>query len=154
MTMATVQAVLDRKGSLVASIGLNATALEAAQQMNERRIGALVVLEGEMVIGIVTERDILRRVVAVERDPTQVRVFDIMTTPVACCRLSTTLEECRAVMTERRIRRLPVVEGGTLMGIVTMGDVMAYDLTDTQRTISYLYEYLYSPMAPIGLSVH
>jgi signal-transduction protein with cAMP-binding, CBS, and nucleotidyltransferase domain len=73
-----------------------------------------------------------------------------MSTPVACCRSETSLEECRAVMTGQRIRHLPVVDGGRLAGIVTIGDLMAHELKEHQITIEYLNEYLYSPPTPTG----
>ena len=148
--MAKVKDILERKPTRVESIDREATALDAARQMNECRIGSLVVTDGELVVGIVTERDILRRVVAAERDPASITVHAIMTTPVACCHLEADQEECRAVMTERRIRRLPVVEDGALRGIVTAGDLLAFDLVDKDTTIEYLNTYLYSPGAPRG----
>jgi CBS domain-containing protein len=149
--MMTVKSVIERKGAAVASIDADAPALRAAQAMNERSIGSLVVVDAERVIGIVTERDILRRIVAAERDPARTPVREIMTAPVACCRLETTLEECRTVMTARRIRRLPVVEQGELKGIITSGDILAQDLSDHQSTIMVLNEYLYASAAPRGI---
>ena len=107
--MATVQALLAKKGGQVVTIGVADSALTAATLMNERGIGGLVVLDGGRVAGMFTERDILRRVVAMRRDPAATPVSEVMTTPVAFCRLETTLSECRAVMTEKRIRHLPVV---------------------------------------------
>ena len=151
--MVTVRTILERKGAEVISINSKASVLEAAQKMNDRRIGSLVVVEGDRVIGILTERDILRRVTAAERDPRRTMTHEIMTSPVACCRLETTLDECRAVMTERRIRRLPVVEEGELRGIITSGDILAYDLKEHQNTISYLNEYLQSSSTPHGADV-
>ncbi|MEX2015270.1 MAG: CBS domain-containing protein, partial [Candidatus Hydrogenedentales bacterium] len=79
-----------------------------------------------------------------------VHVDTIMSAPVACCRLATALEECRAAMTEKRIRHLPVVENDHLAGIVTMGDLMAHEIKEHESTIEYLNEYLYSPHAPMG----
>ncbi len=148
--MITVQRMLDRKGFEVATVERAATALDAAQMMNDLRIGSLVVVDGERVVGIVTERDILRRVVAAEREAATTLVGAIMTAPVACCRPETQLEECRAVMTERRIRHLPVVEAGRLAGIITIGDLMAHEIKEHQITIEYLNEYLFSPATPSG----
>ncbi len=141
--MSTVQMVLARKGGEVVTIGVADTVLTAATLMNERAIGGLVVLDGGKVSGIFTERDILRRVVAKRRDPASTLVRDVMTTPVAFCRQETTLEECRAVMTEKRIRHLPVVDARGVCGIVTIGDLMAHDVTDREATIQYLNEYIF-----------
>jgi CBS domain-containing protein len=141
--MSTVQSVLAKKGGQVVTIGAADTALVAATLMNERGIGGLVVLDGGRVAGMFTERDILRRVVAMRRDPATTPVREVMTSPVAYCRLETTLDECRAVMTDKRIRHLPVVDEKGVCGIVTIGDLMAHDVTDQQATIQYLNEYIF-----------
>ncbi|RMF84791.1 MAG: CBS domain-containing protein [Planctomycetota bacterium] len=141
--MPTAQTLLDRKGTDVATVDQDATVLEAAQIMNERRVGALVCTAGERVVGIFTERDILRRVVAENRPPANTRVGDVMTTPMACCKRTTSLAACRALMTKKRIRHLPVVEDGVLHGIISSGDILASEVADQQDTIEYLHEYLY-----------
>lgn len=141
--MATVKDILAKKGDFVERIGKDSTVLEAAQRMNDRRIGALVVTDGDTVVGIFSERDILRRVVVAQRDPATLRVSEVMTTPVAVCHLDTSLEECRSAMTARRVRHMPVVEEGRLVGIVTSGDIMAAEAQVQQQTIEYLHQYLY-----------
>ncbi|MGH7731454.1 MAG: CBS domain-containing protein [Candidatus Eiseniibacteriota bacterium] len=141
--MATVQTVIDRKGGQVVTIGVAETVLAAATLMNERGIGGLVVVDGGQVAGMFTERDILRRVVAMRRDPSTTPVREVLTSPVAFCRRETTLDECRAVMTEKRIRHLPVVDEKGVCGIVTIGDLMAHEVTDQEATIQYLNEYIF-----------
>lgn len=141
--MSTVQSVLSKKGGQVVTIGATDTALVAATLMNERGIGGLVVLEGGRVAGMFTERDILRRIVAMRRDPATTPVREVMTSPVAYCRRETTLDECRAVMTEKRIRHLPVVDETGVCGIVTIGDLMAHEVNDQEATIQYLNEYIF-----------
>ena len=141
--MATVQTILAKKGRTVVSTSITDTVLDAARVMNERGIGGLIVLDGEQVAGMFTERDILRRVVAMRRDPARTPVGDVMTTPVAVCRPETTLAECRAVMTDKRIRHLPVVDGNGVCGIVTIGDLMAEEVTEHEATIQYLNEYIF-----------
>ncbi len=141
--MPTVQDVLRRKGSEVHSITAEATVLDAARRMNEEGIGGLVVLEGGRVIGMFTERDILRRVVAAQRDAAATKVREVMTSPVAFCRGDTPLEECRSVMTSKRIRHLPVVDEDGLVGLVTSGDVLAFDVQDREETIQVLNSYVY-----------
>jgi CBS domain-containing protein len=111
--------------------------------MNEHRIGALVVTEGEHVVGIFTERDILNRVVAQERSPGETRVRDVMTSPVAVCSPDTTTAECRRVMRDRRIRHLPVVDNERLVGMVSIGEITADNEAEQSETIRYLYEYMY-----------
>ena len=141
--MADAQSILARKGTNVATIDHNATVLEAAMLMNERRIGALVVVSGERAVGIFTERDILVRVVAAGRTPEETIVGDVVTSPMACCRRDTKLAECRAVMTAKRIRHLPVVEEGKLYGVISSGDILAGEMAERQATIEYFHEYLY-----------
>lgn len=141
--MPAAQTILDRKGTDVATVDQDTTVLDAAKLMNERRIGALVVTSGDRVVGIFTERDILNRVVAVDKPPGTTRVSEVMTSPMACCRRNTKLAECKAVMTAKRIRHLPVVENGRLYGMISSGDILWSDSVDQQATIEYLQEYLY-----------
>jgi CBS domain-containing protein len=138
-----VRDLLDRKGSHVWTIGPTATVLEAALAMNEHRIGALVVTDGNRVVGIVTERDVLQRVVAERRDPSSARVADVMTAEVICCSPATTVEEARGAMRDRRIRHLPVADGdGQLAGLISIGDLNALLQADQEQTIFLLHEYI------------
>jgi len=143
--MPTVQDILNQKGNQVASIGRDRTVLEAAQEMNKRRIGSLVVLEGQHVKGIFTERDILVRVVSESRDPARTTVGQVMTTPVVCCNPETDLDECKSIVTGRRIRHIPVIAGSELVGIITSGDIMARESFERQTTIDSLCEYINGP---------
>jgi CBS domain-containing protein len=142
--MATVRDILDRKGSHVMTIGPDATVLEAAMLMNEHKIGSLVVTRGGQVIGLFTERDILRRVVGEQRDPARTSVGDTMTTELICCTPETTIEEARSTMKNRRIRHLPLVdEDRRLHGLISIGDLNAYEATSQEETIYLLREYIY-----------
>ncbi len=141
--MPCVRDILARKGSGVVSIPAAESVLKAAQLMNERGIGGVVVLEEGQLAGVFTERDILRRVVAERRDPAATAVRDVMTTPVVTCRPDTTLEELGAIMTARRIRHLPVLGPIGLCGVVTSGDVLAYQVAEQQDTIQHLNRYVY-----------
>ena len=141
--MVDAQAILNRKGADVATVDRSATVLDAAKLMNGRRIGALVVTSGEHAVGIFTERDLLNRVVAAGKQVGEICVGDVMTSPMACCRRDTPLAECKMVMTDKRIRHLPVVEDGKLFGLISIGDIMAVERADQDATIEYLHEYLY-----------
>jgi len=143
--MATVDVLLSKKGDAVVSVGPRVTVREAAGVMNLRRIGAVLVVEGEQLAGIFTERDVLRRVVAEGLDPSATRVESVMTREVVYCRPDTTLAEARSIFKRRRVRHLPVLcVQGQVRGIVSIGDVNAYDLDDRQVELTYLREYLFS----------
>lgn len=124
--VATVQDILAKKGTTVISITPDETVLRAAELMSDRGIGGLVVIVGGRLTGIFTERDILRRVVSQRRDPGTTKVADVMTTPVTSCAPNTPLEECAALMTSRRIRHLPVVGTNGIIGVITIGDLLAF----------------------------
>jgi CBS domain-containing protein len=143
--MATVKEILDKKGSFVACVEKGVTVLEATKMMNEKRIGALVICDKDKVAGIFTERDILVRVVAAQIDPATTPVEKVMTTTLACCMPETTLDECKEIMTEKRIRHLPVVKDQKLLGIITSGDVLYQEKKKGQQTIQYLKEYIQGP---------
>jgi CBS domain-containing protein len=142
--MATVKDLLARKGNAnIWSVGKEATVLQAAQLMNEHKIGALVVLENDALIGIFTERDVLKRVVVEQRPPATTHVKEVMTTGLACCKLDTPLEEARSAMKNRRIRHLPVIdEEGRMRGLISIGDVNAFDAAEQEHTIFLMNEYL------------
>jgi CBS domain-containing protein len=142
--MATVQVLLATKGSAVQSIGPRASALDAALRMNEHKIGCLVVMDERRVVGMFSERDILRRIVAERRDPATTAVADVMTTEVLCCRPHTEIDEARSVMKNRRVRHLPVLnDADELCGMISIGDLNAYAMHDHQSTIYVLEQYIY-----------
>ena len=142
--MSTISEILRIKGSSVHSIGRDASIMEAALAMNQHKIGALVVTDEGRVVGIFTERDVLRRVVTEARDPAETQVGDVMTSEVACCQPSTKITEARSVMKNRRIRHLPVVNSAReLEGMISIGDLNAFEADGQELTIHYLHEYLY-----------
>lgn len=147
--MPTVDLILRRKGKSVATTTADATVLQAAREMNSRRIGSLVVITSGTgpgpgtVVGIVTERDILMRVVAAERDPRRTRVSEVMTSPVTFCTPQTPISELRDTMTVQRIRHLPVwCDTNGLCGMVSIGDVNAMEAESMVQTIHALEEYI------------
>jgi CBS domain-containing protein len=142
--MAQVREILAGKGSGVLTIHQDATVLQAAVQMNEHRVGALVVTSSEGIVGMFTERDVLRRVVGERRDPATTLLTEVMTRDVICCTPDTTVEEARGAMKNRRIRHLPVVgEANRLVGLVSIGDLNAYQTTSQEQTIYLMNEYIY-----------
>lgn len=140
--MATAEQLTAIKGGAIASLPPQATVLEAAQLMNDRHIGSVLVTEGNQLVGIFTERDVLRRVVAERRDPATTTVADVMTSPVACAAPHTTLDEIRTVMRDKRIRHVPVVNGGGVLGMISLGDLNKAEHDGQVETIRYLEQYM------------
>lgn len=142
--MPTVRDVLSSKGPGVQSTSPDVTVLDAVNQMNELKIGALVVMDGDDVVGMFTERDVLRRVVGEERSASSTKVREVMTREVVCCGPDTDLDDISALMKKRRIRHVPVCNGdGKLLGMVSIGDVNAYNASNQETTIHFLNEYIY-----------
>ena len=142
--MASINDILAGKGRHLITISAQATVFSAAVLMNERKIGSLLVLEDGQLAGILTERDILMRVVAEQRDANDTRVEEVMTRDVVCCRPHTDVEEAKSVMKHRRIRHLPVMaEEGEVVGLISIGDLNAYQVDYQERTIYQLQEYIH-----------
>lgn len=142
--MATARDMLSKKGSDVQCIRPSATVLEATQVMNRHKVGCLVVLEGERIVGIFTERDVLRRVVAAELPPSRTCLSEVMTHDVQVCTGDTDLDELRNAMMTRRIRHMPVVDSlGGLLGIISIGDLNAWEAEGREEAIHSLSEYIY-----------
>ncbi len=141
--MATAEQLIALKGGSVAALGPETTVLEAAALMNERGIGSVVVIDDKKrLAGIFTERDVLRRVVAEQRDPATTKLADVMTSPVACAAPHTTLDEIRNVMRQRRIRHLPVADRKRVVGMVSIGDLNKAEHDVQVQTIHYLEQYM------------
>jgi len=120
------------------------TVLQATQRMNEHSVGALLVMDGSRLVGIFTERDVLRRVVAEERQPNTVRVEEVMTRNITCVTPESSIDEARHVMRQVRIRHLPVVSAdGEVRGVISIGDLNAYLTNNQEVEIHYLQEYLH-----------
>ena len=136
--MANAAHILSSKHAGVVSVSPQATVLEAAQVMNEHHIGSLVVTEDERLVGIFTERDVMRRVVAAQRDAATTKIADVMTKQVACASRHTTSDELRNVMREQRIRHVPVVEGTVVVGMISIGDLNRAEQAVQEETIRYL----------------
>src|SRR6187551_3046977 len=140
--MGQVSAILDEKGRTVLRIDAAAPVLEAAKLMVERNVGSLLVMEGDETVGIVTERDYLRRVAAEELDGKKTPVREIMSGPLIVVTPKTSIDECMAVMTNRRIRHLPVVEDGAVAGVVSIGDVVKFQAREQSFELQFLQDYI------------
>ena len=142
--MASVSDILAGKGRRLITTTPDATVYSAAVIMNECKIGSLLVMDEGHLVGILTERDILVRVVADQRDANRTTVGAVMTRDVVCCRPHTDMEEAKSVFKHRRIRHLPVLtEDGEVVGMVSIGDLNAYQVDYQERTIYQLQEYIH-----------
>ena len=137
-----VRDILARKGNRVFVVAPDATVLQAVERMNEHLIGALVVVDNDKFVGIVTERDILTRLVAKEKNPRETRVADIMTRDVASILPTATVEHAMKMVTENRYRHLPVVLAGKLVGMISAGDLTHFIVHDQQQRIGDLVSYI------------
>lgn len=140
--MHTLRAVLETKSKTIYATTPVTTVLEAVDEMCRARVGALLVRDGETPVGILSERDLLTRIVLARRDPATTRVADIMTSDVVCIGCDESPEHAMAVMTERRCRHLPVVFDGRVIGIVSIGDLVRWASRNQEYEIRMLDEYL------------
>ncbi len=143
--MASVKHVLAEKSNEVITVSPDSTVLDAARLMNDHRIGCLIVIADGKLAGIFTERDLMLRIVVTQIDPASTTVAEVMTTPVACASLTTTLDELRSVMRDKRIRHIPVIGEGSVLGIISIGDLNRIDNMVQEQTISYLEQYMSVP---------
>ena len=140
--MSTVSEILGDKGSNVLRIDAGATVFEAVEQMVAANVGSLLVTDGGDIAGIVTERDYLRRVTLEGRTDKDTAVGEIMSAPLVIVTPETEIDECMAVMTDRRIRHLPVVDGGEVVGVVSIGDIVKFKSKQQSFEIQYLTDYI------------
>lgn len=139
-----VSHILERKGNAVHSIGPDEPVLEAVRRMAEHHIGALLVMEGDELVGILSERDYARKVVLLGRSSSDTPVRQIMSSPVVSVAAQDTLEACMRLVTERRFRHLPVVDRGRVVGVVSIGDLVKTLLQEQKQTIEQLEAYIRS----------
>lgn len=142
--MSTVQQLLSLKGHQVWTIEPDCTVFDALELMAREDIGSLVVMEGDQFVGIVTERHYSRKIALMGRTSPNTRVRDIMETNIVVARPDQTVEECMAVMSECRIRHLPIVEGNELVGIISIGDLVKSVIANQKYTIDELVRYICS----------
>ena len=142
--MKSLKQLLSAKGGQVFSIRPDAKVIEALQLMAQKDVGALVVMEGEKLVGVLSERDYARKVILHGRSSQDVMVRDIMTSGVITVGPSATVEECMALVTRKRIRHLPVMENDALIGVVSIGDLVKEMIAEQEETIKQLESYIHS----------
>jgi len=142
--MKTVQQVLEGKTQKVLSVAPDATVYEALKTMAEHDVGALVVLDGERLSGIFSERDYARKVILFGKSSKETLVREIMTRKVLCVRTDQTVDQCMALMTNKRVRHLPVLDRKKVVGVISIGDVVKEVISEQQHVIEQLENYIQS----------
>ena len=142
--MTSVRQLLDRKGRTIFSVEPDAPVLEAIRAMAAYHVGALLVMQGEALRGIVSERDYARKVILLGRSSADTPVRDIMTAELITVSPDTTVQTCMQLVTERRVRHLPVLEGARVLGIVSIGDLVKAVIAEQQQQIEQLESYIHS----------
>ena len=140
--MKLVQHLLDTKGGDVISIHRDASVFDAIKLMADRAVGSLLVMDADALIGIVTERDYARKVILKGRSSEETPVGDIMTSKVITAKPEQSVKACMALMTERRMRHLPVVVDDTVIGMISIGDLVQAIIADQQEEIEQLGQYI------------
>jgi len=140
--MKLIQHLLEAKGGELISIQPDASVLDAIKRMAEKGIGSLVVMEGDALKGIVTERDYARKVIIKGRASDSTAIAEIMTTDVVTVSSDQTVQQCMAIMTKIKCRHLPVVDDGHLVGIISIGDLVQAIIADQQEEIEQLEHYI------------
>ena len=138
----TIGEILGHKGSQVWSISPNATVFDAIQMMSDKNIGALLVIEGDRLVGIITERDYTRKVALKGKVSKQTAVNEILTGVVVKVTPESTVEECMRLMTDNRVRHLPVVEGEKILGVVSIGDLVNWTIERKEEEIQHLQHFI------------
>ena len=142
--MTIVRHLLDLKGRAIFAIAPEDPVVEAIRLMVEHHVGALLVMQGGKLTGIVSERDCARKVILRGRSAAETPVWQIMSSPVITVSPDTTVEECMRIVTERRVRHLPVVANDHVIGVVSIGDLVKAVIEDQQHTIEQLESYIHS----------
>ncbi|HYT56893.1 MAG TPA: CBS domain-containing protein [Verrucomicrobiae bacterium] len=142
--MKTVRDILMVKGRDVWTVDLDATVFEALSRMAEKEVGALMVMDGPRLVGIISERDYARKIVLLGRTSPNTLVKEIMTSHVVYTHLEQSIEECMALVTEKRIRHLPVIDEGKLVGVISIGDLVKSIISDQKFIIEQLVRYITS----------
>jgi CBS domain-containing protein len=142
--MTTVRHLLDQKGREIFAVEPEDPVLEAIQIMADQHVGALLVMRAEELIGIVSERDYARKVILLGRSSSETPVWQIMSAPVVTVSPDATIRECMKIMTEKRIRHLPVLDAGSVAGVISIGDLVKAVMEEQQQTIEQLESYIHS----------
>ena len=138
----TIGSILNRKGTTVWSVSPTNTVFEAISMMAEKNVGALPVLEGDRLVGMISERDYARKIILLGRGSRETSVAEIMTVHLKTVGLSESVQECMQIMTENRVRHIPVLEGGKLAGLISIGDCVNWIISAQTAAIDDLERFV------------
>ena len=139
----TIDSILARKGGDIFSILPDATVFEAIEMMDQKNVGALIVMENNRLIGMISERDYTRKVFLRGKRSRETKVAEIMSTNVTTARPQEGVDECLRVMTEKHIRHLPVIDGENIVGIISIGDLVKWVIASQSAAIAHLENYIH-----------
>lgn len=144
----TVDAVLKVKGNVVWWVPPDVTVFDAIRLLADKNVGALMVMDGEALVGVFSERDYTRKVALLGKNSKATRVREIITNKVVTVSLQATVEECMRLMTEHRVRHLPVLEGDQILGVVSIGDLVNWTISAQSAALSQLHNYITGEYPP------
>ena len=139
----TIRAILNRKSGEIFSISPDATVFEAIEMMDKKNVGALLVMEGEQLIGMISERDYTRKIMLRGKRSRETKVAEIMSANLTVTHPRESIEECLRLMTDKRIRHLPVLDGDKVVGVVSIGDLVKWTLSCQSAAIAHLENYIH-----------
>ena len=140
--MKRIQTLLKKKGYDVWSIAPDASVYDAIHLMAEKAVGALIVMDGPNLVGVISERDYARKIILEGRSSENTKISEIMSSEVITAGPDNRIEECMAIMTERRIRHLPVLDGNEVLGVISLGDLVKYIIAEQQFVIEQMERYI------------
>ncbi len=140
--MKRIQTLLKKKGYDVWSIAPDASVYDAIHLMAEKAVGALIVMDGQKLVGVISERDYARKIILEGRSSENTKISEIMSSEVITTGPDNKIEECMAIMTERRIRHLPVLDGNEVLGVISLGDLVKYIIAEQQFVIEQMERYI------------
>ncbi len=142
MITGTIREILQQKGKQIFSINHDASVFDAISLMAEKNVGALPVVDGDKLVGIMSERDYTRKIILMGRSSKETLVREIISYPVISVNPAASVDECMRIMTKHRIRHLPVLEGDKMVGIISIGDLVNWIITVQNMTINHLQNYI------------
>jgi len=140
--MKRIRTLLKKKGYDVWSIAPDASVYDAIHLMAEKAVGALIVMDGPKLVGVISERDYARKIILEGRSSENTKISEIMSSEVITTGPDNKIEECMAIMTERRIRHLPVLDGNEVLGVISLGDLVKYIIAEQQFVIEQMERYI------------